>query len=212
MSSIQEFDYENLKHGELYFVTGNYNKRLEIEKILRDVSIKVIDIDVDEIQEIEVEKVIQKKIREVVGVIKRKGLRTRYVFCEDTGLYIKNANNFPGALIKWYLKCLGLEKIGKIHKNAEAYAETIIGFFDGINYYTFIGTCEGKIVESRGKGFGWDPIFLPNGKSQTFAEMPLSEKNKISHRNKAFMIFKEHLNENYLSLKAPIFLHSPGET
>jgi inosine triphosphate pyrophosphatase len=50
----------------------------------------------------------------------------------------------------------------------------------------FIGRCEGTIVAPRGENmFGWDPIFQPKGYTQTFAEMDLEEKNKISHRGKA---------------------------
>ncbi len=57
--------------------------------------------------------------------------------------------------------------------------------------------CEGEIIlEERGKeGFGFDPIFLPNGYNRTFAELPISEKNKISHRGRAIQSFVRELRK-----------------
>jgi inosine triphosphate pyrophosphatase len=61
----------------------------------------------------------------------------------------------------------------------------------------FVGKCEGEIVEPRGENmFGWDPVFQPKGYKQTFAEMDLEEKNKISHRSKALALFKDFLESN----------------
>jgi len=64
------------------------------------------------------------------------------------------------------------------------------------NLHTFEGIVEGKIIhEKRGeKGFGYDPIFIPDGYDITFAEMSLNEKNMISHRAKAFAKMIEFLN------------------
>lgn len=61
----------------------------------------------------------------------------------------------------------------------------------------FVGRCSGTIVHPRGdNGFGWDPIFQPDGKETTFAEMSEDEKNEISHRSKALLSFREYLETN----------------
>jgi XTP/dITP diphosphohydrolase len=73
--------------------------------------------------------------------------------------------------------------------------KTVIVFKDRDKEIAFKGICEGVITKlpSGNKGFGYDPIFKPNGYSQTFAEMPASEKNKISHRGLAFQKLIEFL-------------------
>ena len=66
-----------------------------------------------------------------------------------------------------------------------------------------MGKCEGTIVEPRGENmFGWDPIFQPKGYDQTFAEMPMEEKNKISHRSRALEQFKAFLEEEAKRIRA----------
>jgi XTP/dITP diphosphohydrolase len=70
---------------------------------------------------------------------------------------------------------------------------------DGI-FYEFEGICEGEITlqKSGEKGFGYDPIFLPNGSKKTFAEMSLAEKARMSHRGLAVAQLVDFLKDNYL--------------
>ena len=80
-----------------------------------------------------------------------------------------------------------------------AYAQCIFAFCEGPDKepITFVGRCDGKIVAPQGdNAFGWDPVFMPNGYSQTFAEMPMDEKNKISHRANALKLVKAYLEEH----------------
>ena len=66
----------------------------------------------------------------------------------------------------------------------------------------FTGVCEGNIVHPRGQSnFGWDPIFEPKNRSQTFAEMPIEEKTEISHRGNAMKYLLDYIknNPNWLS-------------
>lgn len=77
-----------------------------------------------------------------------------------------------------------------------AQAECRIGFCTR-EPLVFVGRCSGVIVPPRGdSGFGWDPIFQPDGKETTFAEMREDEKNEISHRSKALLSFREYLENN----------------
>lgn len=84
----------------------------------------------------------------------------------------------------------------KGHENREAYFETVICYIDGAgNSHFFSGRVDGEILESqRGKkGFGYDPIFQPEGEELSFAEMPAWQKNEMSHRARALSAFIRHL-------------------
>jgi len=71
--------------------------------------------------------------------------------------------------------------------NREAQFRTVIALILGADEYAFEGVAKGKIIEERRgeKGFGYDPIFVPEGMNWTFAELDMEEKNRISHRVKA---------------------------
>ncbi|MCX8010263.1 MAG: non-canonical purine NTP pyrophosphatase, partial [Ignavibacteria bacterium] len=92
-----------------------------------------------------------------------------------------------------------LNKLKGIPKPWKAQFICVINFKDERFDEIFIGTCNGEIVdEPRGKnGFGYDPVFKPNGYDKTFAELEPEEKNKISHRSRALMKFKNFLDENF---------------
>jgi len=181
----------------IIFLTGNVRKLNEAKKIIgNEVDVNILNkkIDLDEIQSTNVKDIIEKKIVDAYKKINKP------VFCEDTGLYIKNLNNFPGALIKFYYEYVGNKKITKFSGGSKAYAETIIGYTeDGKKTSFYSGIVRGTISKKpKGKkGFGWDPIFIPNNSNKTFAEMDGEEKNNISMRYKAFKKFKKFLNKKY---------------
>jgi XTP/dITP diphosphohydrolase len=108
-------------------------------------------------------------------------------------------NGLPGSLIKWFLESVGTEGILSMlenEKNRKAIAKTSIGFFDGIKTHLFTGTISGTISKNvQGvSGFGWDPIFIPDGYDKSFAEMTSVEKNAISMRRLALEQMKLELN------------------
>ncbi len=178
---------------EIYFVTTNKNKLKEAQDILKR-KIKRIDLDIPEIQDISVKKVIKDKAKKAYDKIKKP------VLVEDTGLYIKSLNNFPRALIDWMLKTIennGIFSLLKNSKNKKACAETCLCLYNGKEFHIFSGKINGTIVKPKGKSnFGWDPIFKPGGYNITFAEMTMKEKNKISMRKKAFVKLKKYLEKN----------------
>ena len=80
-----------------------------------------------------------------------------------------------------------------------AYAQCIFAFCEGPQHEPklFVGRCPGTIVPPQGENmFGWDPVFMPDGFKQTFAEISSEEKNKISHRGRALELVKAYLTEN----------------
>ncbi len=106
---------------------------------------------------------------------------------EDTSLYFQAWNDLPGALVRWFLDTIGCEGICKmmsIFDDRTAYAESVVGIFDGKKLITAEGRVKGTIPQKpRGDlGFGWDPIFIPNGQDKTYGEMTSEEKSIGSMR------------------------------
>ncbi|PWZ18511.1 Inosine triphosphate pyrophosphatase [Zea mays] len=88
-----------------------------------------------------------------------------------------------------------LNNLLKAYEDKSAFAICIfsLALGPGEEPITFVGKTAGKIVPARGpNNFGWDPVFQPDGFEQTYAEMPKSVKNEISHRGKALALVKEH--------------------
>ena len=121
------------------------------------------------------------------------------VLVEDTGLAFSAWNEqLPGVLIKWFIDTVGNEGILKMmdsETNRQAIAKTAIGFFDGKQMQVFVGEIKGTVPTTvRGDGgFGWDPIFIPDGYDKSFAEMTPDEKNDISMRKLAVTNMKKSL-------------------
>jgi len=174
----------------LYFITGNKNKFSEVKAIIPNV--EQLDIDLPEIQEIDAKKIIRAKLLEALNY------KQAEFIVEDTSLYLECLNGLPGPLIKWFMKTIGNDGLFNIAEklgNNKAEAKTIIGYAKNPKeIYYFEGSVKGKIVSPRGKsGFGWDPIFQPEGFSKSFAELTPEEKNKISMRRIALNKLKEFL-------------------
>jgi XTP/dITP diphosphohydrolase len=125
-------------------------------------------------------------------------------FADDTGLEVEALDNRPGVLSARFAGMEGNSKknIGKLLKemkgiaNRKARFRTVIAFINDNGISTFEGIVNGIIThqESGNNGFGYDPVFIPEGSQKTFAEMSLTEKNKISHRSMALNRFIDHLN------------------
>lgn len=176
----------------VYFITGNKNKLKEAQLIIPE--LEQLDIDLPEIQSLDAKEIISYKLKQA-----RKVHEGEFIV-EDTALYIEGLNGLPGPLVKWFLKSIGTEGIYKIAEafdSTKAEASAIIGYMseDG-NISFFEGKVAGRIVLPTSKaGFGWDPIFRPEGYDVSFVEMGENEKNQISHRGKAMKNLKEFLDK-----------------
>ncbi len=174
----------------IYFITGNKNKFAEVQSFLPN--IEQLDIHLPEIQDIDAQVIIKAKLQAAFNQSQGEFI------VEDTSLYMDCLNGLPGPFIKWFEKAIGNEGLAELAKklnNNRATAKTIIGYAKTQNeIHFFEGVVTGTIVKPVVKsGFGWDPIFLPNGEAQTFAEMGQAEKNKISMRRLAVNQLKEFL-------------------
>lgn len=192
---------------ELIIASQNQNKLVEFKKILGD-KINLFSLsDIGLNQEIpENEKTIKKN-----AMFKAKFVNTqtgKNVFADDTGLEIDSLNGEPGVYSARYSGVernsdknieLVLTKL-KNKANRNSRFKTIISLIIDGKSVNFEGVVEGKITEEKrgSNGFGYDPIFQPNGYSSTFGEMSLKEKNKISHRSIAINKMVQYLKENNL--------------
>jgi len=174
----------------MIFATGNLNKLREFEGIL-GVKLDHVNLDLDEIQSVDVEDVAKHKAIQAYETVKEP------VIVEDTGLYFDGLNGLPGALVKFFIKKLDLKMVcDLIGDNRGAEVKTCIAYHDGKEVRLFIGQTRGSItLEPRGdKGFGWDPIFIPEGHDKTFAELSDEEKQSKFMRREALGKFKEFIS------------------
>jgi XTP/dITP diphosphohydrolase len=192
---------------KLVFASHNQNKVNEIKSLLPK-SVEVLSLTdigfVDEIDETGLTLDENSKIK-AKAVLKKTGY---FCFADDTGLEIEALNYEPGVFSARYAgnqknDSDNIEKVllnlqGITNRNARF--RTVITLLIGQDEYYFEGRVDGKIImEKRGEfGFGYDPIFIPEDESRTFAEMTLEEKNQFSHRARAFQKMIEFLkNEVY---------------
>ncbi|RKE03211.1 non-canonical purine NTP diphosphatase [Marinifilum flexuosum] len=179
---------------KLIFATNNLNKLKELQQLLGEkvelLSLKDINCN-DEIPE-DYETLEENATQKAEYIYKKYNVNC---FADDTGLEIKSLNNEPGVYSARYA---GVDKDAKANmkkvltklegiEDRSARFRTVISLFLNDKEYQFEGIVDGNILESeRGKdGFGYDPIFEPKGYKVSFAEMEMSEKNKISHRGLA---------------------------
>jgi len=190
---------------ELVFATNNQHKIEEIQSLLGNdfvvKGLKDIGCDVD--------------IPETANTFEGNALqKAQFVyehykvpcFSDDTGLEIEALNGEPGVYSARYAgeernseKNMQkvLEKLQGV-TNRQAQFRTVIAYVDGKNKYFFEGIVRGTILDhKRGdKGFGYDPIFVPEGRTETFAELDLAVKNSMSHRGRAMEKFIAFFNQN----------------
>ncbi|XP_043288159.1 inosine triphosphate pyrophosphatase [Venturia canescens] len=187
----------------IVFVTGNAKKLEEVVSILGKNFPRVVinkKIDLPEYQG-DADDISIAKCRAAYEVVKGP------VIVEDTCLCFNAMNGLPGPYIKWFLEKLGPEGLHKMldgwkDKGAEAICTFAYTSGDADeSVILFKGCTKGTIVSPKGpRDFGWDPVFLPDGYNQTYAELPKSVKNQISHRHRALKKLKEYFigKENFV--------------
>ena len=194
---------------QLLTATNNKDKVKEIIELLKDLNIDVItlndlnlNVDVEEDKDT-LEGNALKKAEEIWQHVQ--------IPCsaDDTGLFVHALNGAPGVFSSRYAgenvsysdnrRKLLNELDGVPLESRTAYFRTVVCYYYAKNKYElFDGVCAGKITltERGDKGFGYDAVFLPDGFENTFAELNREEKNRISHRAKAFEKLKTYLSEH----------------
>jgi XTP/dITP diphosphohydrolase len=180
------------------FVTTNEHKRREVQGIL-GVELESAALgpqDIPEVQALDFAEVAVHKARSAYEAL---GRPPHPVLVEDSGLVIGAWNGLPGALTKWFVSSVGNEGILRMlcddDRRARAVCAVAVAAGGG-QVRVFQGEVRGSVASepSGGGGFGWDPIFVPEGSELTYAQMG-EAKNRDSHRARAFRQVREWLEE-----------------
>ncbi len=170
----------------IQFITTNAGKFAEVSAQCTAANVKLVHADrsYPEIQTDRLEKVLKYAATGLDDEVKGDYL------IDDSGLFIEALGSFPGVYSAFVQKKLGNRGILKLmagEKYRAAHFETVLLLRRGDEHEVFRGECAGTIAEAeRGRGgFGYDPIFIPEGETRTFGEMTVPEKNKVSHRARA---------------------------
>ena len=168
------------------FVTTNAGKFREVSALLRGHGIEIehFDLHLPEVQGDELQEVVAYSIKVLADEADFDFL------VDDSGFFVDALKGFPGVYSAYAYRTIGLPGLLHLLEGAErrtARFETVIGVRSKGATHFFKGECRGTVTEEpRGAlGFGFDPIFVPDGQSRTFAEMAVEEKNAISHRGNA---------------------------
>jgi len=169
--------------------TGNPSKLEETHRILAsiaaDVEIAHADVDLHEIQSLDLLEVLRFKAAEAWRRLERP------LAVEETGLELAALDGFPGPLVKWMLQAVGAEGIARTALalgEPRATARCAVLLKDSEREVIGVGTNPGRLVlPPRGDhGFGWDPVFQPEGLEQTYAELGMEAKDATGHRGRAW--------------------------
>ena len=168
----------------LLFVTGNPGKLAEARR-LAGAAIESIAVDLPEIQSLDFEEVLHEKARSAWAAVGRP------LVVEEAGLELAAWNGFPGPLVRWMLDAVGAEGIARTAialGDPRARAVAILAWTDGEKTILAHGAVSGTMtLPPRGDhGFGFDPVFLPDGSERTFGELEGADKDRFSHRGKAW--------------------------
>ncbi len=176
------------------FVTTNEGKYREVSAMLADAGVKIVreDRSYPEIQADRLEKVVR-----FAATVLDDQIEGDYLI-DDSGLFLEAFGGFPGVYSSYVHKRLGNSGLLKLLHEAKtrgATFETVFLLRQGGAHDVFHGECRGTIAagERGTAGFGFDPIFVPDGGTKTFAEMTVTEKNRFSHRARAVAALLAHL-------------------
>jgi len=189
---------------KIIFASGNEGKVAEVRKILSELNIQIVSLrDVDFIGEIEengdsFEENAKIKAIEIFNNYKLPTI------ADDSGLVAEQLNGEPGIYSARYAgidsddEANNIKLLENLSSKPEPHRAKFVCsavYYSGEEIYTTVGKVHGKIIsKARGtNGFGYDPLFVPDGYSRTMAELDPGTKNSISHRFKAFDQIKKHL-------------------
>jgi len=187
-----------VKWLRIAFATKNAHKVAEANRVLKSYGIELYPAPIEKLE------IQSDSLEEIALVAARHAYRElgKPVVVEDSGLFIEELKGFPGPYSSYVYKTIGLKGVLKLLEgcsNRRAYFKAAVAIALREDFVkVFTGVVYGTIsYEARGTyGFGFDPIFVPEGYSATFAELGEEVKCRISHRAKAFKALGAWLSSN----------------
>lgn len=177
---------------KLVFITGNQHKADFLAKWL-DRPVEHRKLDLDELQSLDLRKVVEHKARQAYDMLKQP------VLVEDATLTFEAMGRLPGTFIKWFIEELGYDGLVRLAQSLptqKAYGTVCYAFCNGKEVKIFEGDMHGRMADGpRGTGgFGFDPIFINDGYKITRAEMDEETYAKTSSRTAAMVKLKDYLD------------------
>ena len=173
------------KLSDVFFVSSNIHKFKEAKEILDSfgIPIQFFKLNLEEIQSNSIKQIAIKKAQDAFSKCKKP------LIVEDDGIFIDSLGGFPGPYSSYVHKTIGNKGILNLLKYTRgAKFVSTITYCDKNNFESFEGKLTGTISKSeKGRGWGFDPIFIPKNTTKTFGE--LINKNNLSHRYKALKKF-----------------------
>lgn len=172
-------------------VTGNKAKVAEARRLC-GADLEAVEVDLPEIQSLNLLAVLRAKGEEATLRLQRP------LIVEETGLELAALAGFPGPLVKWMLAAIGAEGIAETAiamGDDRVTARCALLLLEPDREVVAVGETRGRVVlPPRGDhGFGWDPIFVPEGEDKTYAQLRPEDKDTLSHRGRAWRSLVEKL-------------------
>lgn len=165
----------------ILLVTGNKHKLLEWQRMMPStIELQSLDLDLEELQSDDTLEIVTDKVKRAYATVGKP------VIVEDVSAGLVDLQGLPGPFIKFFIKRLGQDALYQLagkQDGAAAIVSCAAAYYDGDLLLTAHGEVEGKVVAPRGESFGFDVTFVPNGHTQTYAEMERSMKDSLSHRS-----------------------------
>jgi len=180
---------------KITFITGNDGKAAELSRLL-GIPLNHRKIDIDEIQELDLEKLIKHKALLAFDKVKSP------ILVEDTSLTFEALGKIPGPFIKWFLKeigNIGLCRMLNSFDSRKAIFTTMFAYYDGKELKIFRKSTSGSIanVPRGNNGFGWDALFIPKGSTKTRGEMTHAEQDFYTARKPLIPELKVFFHNNF---------------
>ena len=191
MRSREEDDILRSDSRTVWFMTQNPGKFREARSILTNYGIKVRQLRRAKVE------IQDKRLENIASFALRTALKNerKFLAIEDSGLFIRSLDGFPGPFSSYALETIGLDGVLDLlakRRSRDAFFQCSLAVGSSpTNLRVFTGVVDGTISESAigRNGFGFDPIFIPDGSNMTFGQLDESFKNRHSHRAKAFARF-----------------------
>lgn len=178
--------------SRLRFVSRNRHKLAEAEAILNPLGVTVLPVEkaIEELQTTDTKSLVRNKALRAFQYLGEP------LFVEHTGLYLDALNGLPGGLTQIFWDSLEADRFCDLfgRANNRVVARTVIGYVDGRKCHFFEGEIAGTVAKEPigRRDFQWDCVFIPEGMSETFAQMG-DRKNEISMRKQALDKFASFL-------------------